>query len=464
MFTHATPASPTLATTTSSAQPSSPVRPSRLRGLSYLRNYTHSLSHSHSRENSSGNAAAPASLTRRASLSRTTSYPGVGSSMSHSHPQSATFPAFQSSMASQVAPVTQAIAQNERAQAAPPQAPNSTRANSTIDSASQWLAETRSVSALPYGVQSSSTGTQPSSTSAFSADPRTQPVRAISLAGQAALRETGSDIPVQNGNNVLAVVNNPSPPPPQDFRPTIKFSQHQDPRAPRPSLMFTPMGRTLPTGTEIIKVGRYSERETAPNQPANMSTAAPVGFKSKVVSRRHCEFWVADGQWFIKDVKSSSGTFLNHVRLSPPNTESRPYPVKDGDIVQLGIDFKGGEEMIFRCVKIRVEVNRGWQAGLNQFNVASHRMLKKMTKAGGEGTSSSDCSICLSAVAVSITLIFHTSLKPHANSAIAMPGPVCGTLLAHLALQVHSPCPRRTTVPTLHMPELPRGRGSRRRC
>lgn len=164
--------------------------------------------------------------------------------------------------------------------------------------------------------------------------------------------------------------------------------------------MFTPMGRTLPTGTEIIKVGRYSERETAPNQPANMSTAAPVGFKSKVVSRRHCEFWVEEGQWFIRDVKSSSGTFLNHVRLSPPNTESRPYPVKDGDIVQLGIDFKGGEEMIFRCVKIRVEVNRGWQAGLNSFNVSSHRMLKKMTK-GGDASSSNDCSICLSGVAVS---------------------------------------------------------------
>ena len=272
--------------------------------------------------------------------------------------------------------------------------------NATINSASQWVGEPRRASGLPNGVQASTAGIQPSPTSAFIADPRTQPVRAVSMAGQVALRETGADAPV-NANNVLAVINNPSPPPPQDFRPTIKFSQHQDPRAPRPSLMFTPMGRTLPTGTEIIKVGRYSERETAPNQPANMSTAAPVGFKSKVVSRRHCEFWVENGQWFIKDVKSSSGTFLNHVRLSPPNTESRPYPVKDGDIVQLGIDFKGGEEMIFRCVKIRVEVNRGWQAGLNSFNVASHKMLKKMTKAGGEGASNSDCSICLSAVAVS---------------------------------------------------------------
>ncbi len=166
------------------------------------------------------------------------------------------------------------------------------------------------------------------------------------------------------------------------------------------------MGRTLPTGKEVIKVGRYSERETAQNQPAIMSTAAPVGFKSKVVSRRHCEFWCENGHWYIKDVKSSSGTFLNHVRLSSPNTESKPFPVKDGDIVQLGIDFKGGEEMIFKCVKIRVEVNRGWQSGLNQFNVASHKALKEMRKASGADGNSSDCSICLSRVAVSSRAFF----------------------------------------------------------
>jgi hypothetical protein len=149
--------------------------------------------------------------------------------------------------------------------------------------------------------------------------------------------------------------------------PSIRFTAHQDPRATRPSLAFNPMARILPTGTETIKVGRYSERDSQPTQAANVPSAAPVGFKSKVVSRRHCEFWCAGGRWYIKDVKSSSGTFLNHIRLSSPATESKPYPVNDGDIVQLGIDFKGGEEMIFRCVKIRVELNKGWQNGPSSF-------------------------------------------------------------------------------------------------
>ena len=152
-----------------------------------------------------------------------------------------------------------------------------------------------------------------------------------------------------------------------EMLPSIRLSTFYDPRSTRPSLSFSPMSRTLPTGKEVIKVGRYSEREIHAPVPANAPSAAPVGFKSKVVSRRHCEFWFEKGKWYIKDVKSSSGTFLNHIRLSAPGTESKPFPINDGDLVQLGIDFKGGEEMIYRCVKMRIELNRGWQAKPNNF-------------------------------------------------------------------------------------------------
>ncbi|KAJ7255589.1 hypothetical protein C8J57DRAFT_1655089 [Mycena rebaudengoi] len=39
--------------------------------------------------------------------------------------------------------------------------------------------------------------------------------------------------------------------------------------------------------------------------------------------------------------EGGSGTFLNHVRLSPANTESRSHQIKDGDILQLGVDYPG---------------------------------------------------------------------------------------------------------------------------
>ncbi|KAK0722443.1 hypothetical protein B0T26DRAFT_641928 [Lasiosphaeria miniovina] len=188
-----------------------------------------------------------------------------------------------------------------------------------------------------------------------------------------------------------------------DALPSIRFSTFYDPRATRPSLTFTPVSRTLPSGSEVIRVGRYSERDSQPNVPPNVPSAAPVGFKSKVVSRRHCEFWYEDAKWYIRDVKSSSGTFLNHIRLSPPGTESKPFPVNDGDIVQLGIDFKGGEEMIFRCVKMRLELNRGWQNKLNTFNMTTHKRLRNMTASSGNNSSaqsySQDCSICLNSIA-----------------------------------------------------------------
>lgn len=125
----------------------------------------------------------------------------------------------------------------------------------------------------------------------------------------------------------------------------------------------------------MIRVGRYSERDGVPVANPPGPSGAPVGFKSKVVSRRHCEFMYINAQWHVKDVGSSSGTFLNHMRLSQPNMVSRLYPIKDGDIVQLGIDFRGGEEMIFRCVRMRVECNRSWQQQPNEFKYVSRSLL-----------------------------------------------------------------------------------------
>ena len=49
-------------------------------------------------------------------------------------------------------------------------------------------------------------------------------------------------------------------------------------------------------------------------------------------------------QIYIKDIGSSSGIFLNKMRLSPSGKESRPYPVNQGDVVQLGVDYRGKSE------------------------------------------------------------------------------------------------------------------------
>ncbi|EGD96651.1 FHA domain-containing protein [Trichophyton tonsurans CBS 112818] len=188
----------------------------------------------------------------------------------------------------------------------------------------------------------------------------------------------------------------------QEQQSIIRFFTYQDPHQnSRPSLPFAPMTRTITDESTIIKVGRYSEREGIPPEGAAGSSSAPVGFKSKVVSRKHCEFSFIGGQWHIKDVGSSSGTFLNHMRLSQPNVPSRQYAVRDGDIVQLGIDFRGGEELIFRCVRIRIECNRMWQQRANQFNKNTEALITNLGKGSMDATDYEgcrECSICLGSV------------------------------------------------------------------
>ncbi|KAI8866975.1 SMAD/FHA domain-containing protein, partial [Ramicandelaber brevisporus] len=121
----------------------------------------------------------------------------------------------------------------------------------------------------------------------------------------------------------------------------------------RHSLYFEAIDRDVPVGT-VIKIGRFTDRVS--------HMANRIAFKSKVVSRAHAEVWTDDNSHFyIKDTKSSSGTFLNNVRLSPAGVESAPHLLRDGDILQLGMDFAGGREDMYKCVKIRIELNRKWQ-------------------------------------------------------------------------------------------------------
>ncbi|PQE16839.1 hypothetical protein CJF30_00003530 [Rutstroemia sp. NJR-2017a BBW] len=357
-------------TQATSPQPSSPTSLTsrgRLRGLSYLRSYTQN--HLLSRESHSNN-----NNISRPTVSRATSYPSPTSS-----PTSSTAP---HKTTIQTSPTAQRSTTTVESSAP------GTNNQDNLGSTNGWLPTTASSSALLSGNGSAAVTTDLTASMA-----RTRSAGTGGATDMPSLNRSASAGGTHHDKSGMS-----------HQLPSIRFSAHQDPRAHRPSLVFTPMSRILPTGKEVIKVGRYSERDNQAPQTPNVPSSAPVGFKSKVVSRRHCEFWFSDGRWFIKDVKSSSGTFLNHIRLSQPGTESRPYPVNDGDIVQLGIDFKGGEEMIFRCVKIRVELNKGWQTGPSSFNVQSHKRLRElnnMKKQSGSGASGSsqDCSICLGPIA-----------------------------------------------------------------
>lgn len=173
-------------------------------------------------------------------------------------------------------------------------------------------------------------------------------------------------------------------------------------------LYFAPVIRKLKSNNSI-SIGRYTEKnKSAAHAPQGSS--APIVFKSKVVSRTHALFQCnEEGQWFLKDCKSSSGTFLNHIRLSPASQESTLMPLIDGDIIQLGMDYRGGTEEVYRCVKMRCEFNKSWQRKVNQFNLEIHKKLKNLAISNnndevtlnnpiGEALAKdelSECAICL---------------------------------------------------------------------
>ncbi|KAL0089584.1 hypothetical protein J3Q64DRAFT_1729310 [Phycomyces blakesleeanus] len=81
-----------------------------------------------------------------------------------------------------------------------------------------------------------------------------------------------------------------------------------------------------------LKIGRQISSKTPPG-PLNGY------FDSKVLSRAHAELWSDKGKVYIKDVKSSNGTFLNSLRLSPENEESVPIELQTGDELEFGIDI-----------------------------------------------------------------------------------------------------------------------------
>lgn len=314
MVTYSTQPASSPSPSSNPASSTPPTRSARRRGLRYLRNYTHNHLNSSSHDNSSSSSV-PRQNPRNI-LFRSSTYPASEQSR---------IPDSDSALAGGECRPDRAFRSDSEPQTATTSslATGQTTVNTALVGISRFMARNRSGS------------------SAHNA------------------RKESEKIP----SNLAGY--------PQDQMPTIRLVPHQDPRSARPSLAFPPTSRTLPHEDCVIRVGRYSERDSNPNPPPNIPSSAPVGFKSKVVSRRHCEFWCSNGQWYIKDVKSSSGTFLNHIRLSQPSVESRPWPVNDGDVVQLGIDFRGGEEMIFRCVKIRVECNRAWQKSLNNFKYVS---------------------------------------------------------------------------------------------
>lgn len=108
---------------------------------------------------------------------------------------------------------------------------------------------------------------------------------------------------------------------------------------------------TVPYYPDVLRIGRQTNQKTIPT-PVNGF------FDSKVLSRQHAEIWAErqGGRIFIRDVKSSNGTFVNGMRLSQENKESEPRELREQDVLELGIDIVSEDQKTVVHHKVAAKV------------------------------------------------------------------------------------------------------------
>ncbi|KAM3429570.1 hypothetical protein NHJ13734_008112 [Beauveria thailandica] len=116
----------------------------------------------------------------------------------------------------------------------------------------------------------------------------------------------------------------------------------------------------VPFAPDTLRIGRQTNQKTLPT-PTNGF------FDSKVLSRQHAEIYAErNGKIFIRDVKSSNGTFVNGTRLSQENRESEPHELQTADHLELGIDIVSEDQktVVHHKVSAKVE-HAGFMAAPN---------------------------------------------------------------------------------------------------
>ncbi|ERS96974.1 hypothetical protein HMPREF1624_06301 [Sporothrix schenckii ATCC 58251] len=108
---------------------------------------------------------------------------------------------------------------------------------------------------------------------------------------------------------------------------------------------------SVPFLPDTLRIGRQTNKSTTPNTVNGF-------FDSKVLSRQHAEIYAdRQGTIWIRDIKSSNGTFVNGTRLSAENRESEPHELQTNDHLELGIDIVSEDQksVVHHKVAAKVE-------------------------------------------------------------------------------------------------------------
>ncbi|KAJ5163683.1 uncharacterized protein N7500_005513 [Penicillium coprophilum] len=138
----------------------------------------------------------------------------------------------------------------------------------------------------------------------------------------------------------------------------------------------------VPYYPEVLRIGRQTNAKTVPT-PLNGF------FDSKVLSRQHAEVWAdKSGKVWIRDVKSSNGTFVNGHRLSPENRESEPHELRETDTLELGIDIVSEDQSTIVHHKVSSKVEHAGTYGTTP-NILDLNFGDLDPASGGAGSNAS---------------------------------------------------------------------------
>jgi len=166
---------------------------------------------------------------------------------------------------------------------------------------------------------------------------------------------TSTGVSTTSGSAVSSVTS--SQPPTQTQQNGVRTAASQVSNEPTAVLALLPMNGTferkqinVPFFPDVLRIGRQTNAKTVPT-PSNGF------FDSKVLSRQHAEVWAErNGKIWIRDVKSSNGTFVNGHRLSPENRDSEPQELHQHDTLELGIDIVSEDQKVIVHHKVSAKV------------------------------------------------------------------------------------------------------------
>jgi pSer/pThr/pTyr-binding forkhead associated (FHA) protein len=109
----------------------------------------------------------------------------------------------------------------------------------------------------------------------------------------------------------------------------------------------------IPFPPETLLLGR---QVTSRNVPAPDNGF----FDSRVLSRTHAEVFAdyETGKVYIRDLKSSNGTFVNSLRIGSEKSESEPYEIHKDDTIEFGIDIAKEDGSGFAHKKVSAKVDQ----------------------------------------------------------------------------------------------------------